>query len=90
MKCFNLQQGRVCNLFAHAESFNKPKPTLAVKLKKPSRLIGIPQFYLLPFYFFPKLENTQAIDKSLNWQLRLPRQNATGKLPLMSLNSREL
>jgi len=23
--------GRVCNLFAHAESFNKPKPALPVK-----------------------------------------------------------
>ena len=32
--------------------------------------------------FFPKLENTQAIDKSLNWQLRLPRQHAFGDTPL--------
>ena len=41
-----------------------------------SRFIVIgeaPQFFNP---FFPKRENTQAIDKSLNWQLRLPRQNA--------------
>jgi len=57
-------------------SVSKFYPPLVVKLKKPSRLIGIPQFCLLPFYFFSNLENTEAIDKSLNWQLRLPRQNA--------------
>jgi hypothetical protein len=64
---------------AHAESFNKrdwTSPPLPSNLKNHPDLSGFHNFAFYLFTFFPKLENTKAIDKSLNWQLRLPRQNA--------------